>query len=74
MPQGAIYPLRRVREGRAQSRDERFELIKATGCWQVRSLSPDAATDLLSGGPPPECTLRRDLADWLESIVTRKAA
>jgi hypothetical protein len=70
-PDFQVRPLRRVREGLAWTRDERFELVKGSGCWQVRSLTRDAATDLLQGGVPPECQLRRELADWLESIVEK---
>jgi hypothetical protein len=49
---GAIRPLRRVRPGIARSRDERFELVRGPGCWQVRSLDTTAASLLLSGGGP----------------------
>jgi hypothetical protein len=71
---GEIRPLRRVRPGVARSRDERFELIEAPGCWQVRSRDTEAGALLLSGGTPPECHLRRELAEWLEGIVDRSQA
>ena len=52
VPTPKVRPLRRVREGVARTRDERFELAKGPGCWQVRSLTSEASTYLLSGGGP----------------------
>lgn len=67
----AVRPLRRVKPGIARTRDERFELIRAIGCWQVRSLTSEAASKLQGGGLPPVCPRRKDLADWLEEICER---
>jgi hypothetical protein len=62
-----IRPLRRVHPGLARTRDNRFELVKGPGCWQARSLTTEAASEL-QGGLPPECRLRRELVSWLEGI------
>lgn len=62
-----IRPLRRAGEGRALSRDERYELLRGSNCWQVRSKDAKAAERLLRLGKPPVCHLRRELADWLEA-------
>jgi hypothetical protein len=49
----AVRPLRRVRSGVARSRDERFELVRGEGCWQVRSLTAAGALDLQGGARRP---------------------